>query len=219
MSSRYSQYCPVARALEVVGERWTLLIARELLLGPRRFTDLRSGLPGISTNVLTSRMKGLETRGLVRRRTLDAPAASVVYELTEAAGGLATVLATMADWGMHLLGPPRPEDEIRNAWLVLALTVTARRDETPTTDSMCELRIMDETPAARIFHVVRRGGRLQPREGPATDPDAVITMATGTLVAIASGELDPTDETAADRITTAGDAGDARRFLQALTPA
>lgn len=221
MSSRYGQYCPVARALEVVGERWTLLISRELMFGPRRFTDLRAGLPGISTNVLTSRLKDLETLGLVSKRTLPAPASSVVYELTDAAGGLVTVLTTMTEWGMSLLGHPRPDDEVRSAWLVLALTVTATEpDDGPTEDaSICELRITDDTPAGRSFHIVRRGRHLTPVEGPAADPDAVITMTSETLIAIASGDLDPTDETAGDLITAAGDVGDARRFLAALAPA
>ena len=82
MSRHYDQFCPVARVLDVVGERWTLLIVRELLLGPRRFTDLAAGLPGIGTSVLTTRLKQLEHDGLVRKQTLPAPAASVVYELT-----------------------------------------------------------------------------------------------------------------------------------------
>src|SRR5438128_1579529 len=82
MSRTYDQYCPVARTLEIVGERWTLLIARELLLGPRRFTDLMDGLPGISANVLAGRLKELESTGLVAKRTLPPPAASAVYELT-----------------------------------------------------------------------------------------------------------------------------------------
>ena len=89
MSRRYHQYCPVARVLDVIGERWTLLIVRELLLGPRRFTDLADGLPGIGSSVLTTRLKQLEQTGLVAKRTLPPPAASVVYELTDEGRGLA----------------------------------------------------------------------------------------------------------------------------------
>ena len=107
MSRSYQQHCPVARALEVVGERWTMLIARELLLGPRRFTDLMAGLPGISANVLAGRLKELESAGLVERRMLPPPAASAVYELTAEAAGLVDVLAAMTRWGVTLLGRPR----------------------------------------------------------------------------------------------------------------
>ena len=96
MSRHYDQFCPVARVLDVVGERWTLLIVRELLLGPRRFTDLAAGLPGIGTSVLTTRLKQLEHDGLVRKQTLPAPAASVVYELTPSSLGLTAILGAMA---------------------------------------------------------------------------------------------------------------------------
>src|SRR5262245_12099739 len=125
---QYHQYCPVARALDAVGERWTLLLVRELLLGPRRFTDLAEGLPGIGSSVLTTRLKQLEQGGLVSRRTLPPPAASVVYELTDRGRGLGPVLAIFADWGMNLLGEPRQDDEIRSSWLVLGLSAIAKRD-------------------------------------------------------------------------------------------
>src|SRR3977135_1784085 len=113
MSRTYEQYCPVARALELIGERWALLVVRELLLGPRRFTDLMDGLPGISTNVLATRLKELEQAGIVSKRNLPPPAASAVYELSDANGGLAAVLAALAAWGMDLLGPRRRTDQVR----------------------------------------------------------------------------------------------------------
>src|SRR5262245_21762770 len=140
---RYHQYCPVARALDVVGERWTLLIARELLLGPRRFTDLAEGLPGIGSSVLASRLAALEQCGLIAKRSLPAPAASVVYELTEKASGLRPVLAALADWGMQLLGSPRRDDHVRGEWLVLGLAVTAKPSQ-PVPDGTYELHVDDE---------------------------------------------------------------------------
>jgi DNA-binding HxlR family transcriptional regulator len=215
MSNRYEQYCPVARALEVVGERWTLLVARELLLGPRRFSDLLSGLPGISTNMLTGRLKQLEQAGLVAKRTLPAPAASVVYELTDDAAGLAMVLATMADWGMHLLGPPRPDDAVRSAWLVLALAVTGKVPPSAA-DTTYELHIDGDTPEGQTFHVRSRDGHLQPLHGPATNPDAVISMSTATLLTMANGNLDPRSTKAGKLIDVEGDAAGARRLLDAL---
>src|SRR3712207_1800042 len=93
MSSRsYKQYCGLAYALDIVGERWTLLIIRELIAGPRRFKDLMDGLPGISTNLLSERLKSLEQQGMLRRRTLPPPAGSTVYELTETGHGLEQTL-------------------------------------------------------------------------------------------------------------------------------
>ena len=101
----YNQFCALAYALDVVGERWTLLIIRELLAGPRRFTDLIDGLPGVSTNLLTERLKSLEQRGLVRRRTLPPPAGSTVYELTCIGRGIEQAVLELGRWGSQFLPP------------------------------------------------------------------------------------------------------------------
>jgi DNA-binding HxlR family transcriptional regulator len=220
--ARYAQYCPVARALEVVGERWTLLVARELLLGPRRFTDLADGLPGISTNVLAGRLKSLEDAGLVARRTLPPPAASVAYELTEAATGLAVVLGAMAGWGRELLGPPRPGDEVRGAWLVLGAAV-GRTVPDDLAGGSWELRVLgtdadDAFAAGEVFHLDAPGGHLRPQRGAAPDPDAVLTLDLDTLVALTTGTLDAGDRRARARVTVAGDEAAAWRLLAALTP-
>ena len=96
---RYGQRCPAAIALDVVGERWTPLIVRELLLGPKRFTDLADGLPGIGTNILTNRLAGLQEQGVVEKRTLPRPTPVAVYELTDAGRALAPVLRELRAWG------------------------------------------------------------------------------------------------------------------------
>jgi DNA-binding HxlR family transcriptional regulator len=202
MSRRYHQYCPVARALDVVGERWTLLIVRELRLGPRRFTDLAAGIPGIGVSVLTTRLKQLERDGLVSKRTLPAPAASVVYELTDEAGGLVAVLGAMAHWGITLLGQPRDDDHVQGRWLVLGLAVTAK-PAPGLPDAVYELRIDDD-----ILHLRAQAGQLHPFQGPASNPDVTITMSATTLAAIAPR----TDEL----IDVAGDADHARRLLESL---
>jgi DNA-binding HxlR family transcriptional regulator/putative sterol carrier protein len=208
---RYRQYCPVARALDVVGERWTLLIARELLLGPRRFTDLADGLPGIGSSVLTSRLSDLEQRGLVARRTLPAPAASVVYELTDEARGLAPVLAALAAWGMNLLGEPQKNDRVRGRWLVLGLAVTAK-PASSIPDATFELRVDNEA-----FHVRSQDGRLQAADGPAPTADATITLTTETLAAIASGELEVRSLRADRMIEIDGNTAGAQRLLESFT--
>jgi DNA-binding HxlR family transcriptional regulator len=207
---QYDQYCPVARALEVVGDRWTLLIARELLLGPRRFTDLAEGLPGIGSSVLTTRLKELEQRGLIAKRTLPPPAASVVYDLTDEGRGLGQVLAALANWGVHLLGVPREDDEVRSSWLVLGLAVTAKLNPS-FPDATSELRIDDET-----FHIHTRQGHLQAVDGPAPAPDATITMTRDTLAAIASGGLKILSRRANQLIAVDGHAAGARRLLESL---
>jgi DNA-binding HxlR family transcriptional regulator len=208
---RYHQYGPVTRALDVVGERWTLLIARELLLGPRRFTDLAEGLPGIGSSVLTTRLVDLEHSGLVAKRTLAPPAASVVYELTDLGRGLAPVLAALADWGMNLLGQPHKDDQVRGRWLVLGLAVTAKPAPSGP-DATYELRVDDET-----FHVRSHHGRLQPAHGPASNATATITLTADTLAAIASGELDVPSPRADRLIAIDGDAAGAERLLMSFT--
>jgi DNA-binding HxlR family transcriptional regulator len=211
MSRTYDQYCPVARALELVGERWTLLVARELLLGPRRFTDLMGGLPGVSANVLASRLKDLEQEGMVARRTLPAPAASAVYELTDHAAGLVSVLAAMADWGMTMLGEPRRSDEVRGEWIVLGLAVTASAPEV-TEGTTYELHSDGE-----VLHVEVHGGNLQPHQGPADDPDAVLSLDAATLAELALGHLEIDGALSTGRVTIEGDEHAARRLLTSFS--
>jgi DNA-binding HxlR family transcriptional regulator len=121
MAKRYDQYCPVAHALDLVGERWALLVVRELMHGPKRYTDLAEHLPGIGTNILASRLRDLEACGVVTKRTLPPPAASRVYELTEYGHSLKTVMRELALWGARSLGPPTAEDELFPGWLENAL--------------------------------------------------------------------------------------------------
>jgi len=116
----YEQYCPVAHALDLIGERWAMLIVKELMHGPKRYTDLVDGLHGIGTNILAARLKALEAAGLVERRKLPPPAASNVYELTPTGQGLRPVLHELARFGARLMGPP-PLEALDPGWLVDAL--------------------------------------------------------------------------------------------------
>ncbi len=117
---RYDQYCPIAHSLGVVGERWTLLVVRELLYGPKRYTDLAAELPGIGTNILAARLKELESAGIVAKKKLPPPFASTVYELTPAGRELRPVLHELARFGARLMGPPAP-DALEPGWLMHAL--------------------------------------------------------------------------------------------------
>ncbi len=109
----YEQYCPVAVTLDVVGDRWTLLIVRELLNGPLRYTDLQTALPGIPPNLLADRLRELEAEGLVERQTLAPPAARTVFALTEDGRDLDRVVRDLARWGLRRLPPPRADEEVR----------------------------------------------------------------------------------------------------------
>src|SRR5216683_1042813 len=117
----YGQYCSIARALDVVGDRWTLLIARELLLqGPCRFTDLKNGLPGIATNLLSTRLKELEDAGLISREDAPPPVATVLYTLTENGLTLEPVLKALGLWGLRYMAVERPADAFQARWLAYA---------------------------------------------------------------------------------------------------
>ncbi|NKY88571.1 winged helix-turn-helix transcriptional regulator [Nocardia veterana] len=117
----YDHYCPVSRALEVVGDRWNLLVVRELCSGPRRYSDLFADLPGISTDILAGRLKDLERDGVLTHRRVGPRSAAAVYELTPAGHALRPVLETLAQWGAPLLGERRSTDAVRAHWFALPL--------------------------------------------------------------------------------------------------
>jgi DNA-binding HxlR family transcriptional regulator len=123
MAKRYEQYCPMAHALDLVGDRWALLVIRELMHGPKRYTDLVANLHGIGTNILAARLRDLETNGVVARRTLPPPAASKVYELTEYGRALKPAMRELAIWGARSLGPPTVDDELFEGWLANAMDI------------------------------------------------------------------------------------------------
>lgn len=137
---KYGQYCPMAHALDVVGERWSLLIVRELLEeGQLRYTDLHCRLSGCGTNILAARLKQLEQGGVVHRRQLPPPAASTVYELTAYGEALRPVMHELAHWGARSLGPPIADAELEEGWLAGALRIAL-----PPTTTCIEFRIGDE---------------------------------------------------------------------------
>ena len=124
----YGQYCGLARAVELIGDRWAMLILRDLLVGPRRYSDLHHGLPRIPTNVLAARLKALEAGGVVRRRLLPRPAGGVVYELTEYGAALEEVVLGLGRWGAKSLGEIRPGEIVTPDSMVMALRSTFRAD-------------------------------------------------------------------------------------------
>jgi DNA-binding HxlR family transcriptional regulator len=162
MAKHYDQYCPVAHALDVVGDRWALLVARELMQGPKRYTDLAAGLPGIGTNILASRLRDLETAGVITKKTLPPPAASRVYELTDYGLELKPVMRELALWGARSLGPPTADDELFPGWLVCPV----------------DMILGPRAPAGRFEF--RVGGEIATlvdgvaHKGPLDDPDVVV---------------------------------------------
>jgi DNA-binding HxlR family transcriptional regulator len=162
MAKHYDQYCPVAHSLDLVGDRWALLVVRELMHGPKRYTDLADGLPGIGTNILAARLRDLEAGGIVAKRTLPPPAASRVYELTDYGRELKPVMRELALWGARSLGPPTADDELFAGWLVNPLD-TILAPVAP--KGSFEFRVGDEV-ASLVDGVAQAG--------PAADPDVIV---------------------------------------------
>jgi DNA-binding HxlR family transcriptional regulator len=175
----YGQYCPVAHALDLIGDRWALLIVRELMLGQRRFTDLADALPGIGSNILTARLRALETAGIVRKTKLRPPWAVTVYELTEDGRELDGVLRSLAQWGARTLGSPAPDD----CWSMYA--VHARFRPEVAVDGVYEIRF----DGGETISLAVRGGELTAVKLPAEEPTLVVQLAPGTLHGLIEGAL------------------------------
>lgn len=150
MARCYHQYCPVAHSLDLVGERWALLVIRELLKGPQRYTDLLDGLPGIGTNILAARLRALEEGGVVRKTKLPPPAASTVYELTEYGAELEEVVYALGRWGARSLGPPGPDEAIAAGWLPNAVRATFDPAAARGITAVYELHVGDEVATIRL---------------------------------------------------------------------
>lgn len=212
MSKRsYNQYCAVARAMDIVGERWTLLIVRELLPGPKRFKDLLEGLPGIGTNLLTARLKDLEGHGIVRRTTLPPPAASRVYELTDLGRSLEPAVMGLARWGLEFLGASREEEDRQPAWAMVAVKSVIKAQATAETRESYEFRVDDE-----VFHVRIEDGEAEVRQGPAANPALVVRSDAQTLLAVAAGREEPAAAVASGAIGMEGDQDARERCMRML---
>lgn len=200
----YDQYCSAARALDAVGDRWTLLIVRELLAGPRRYTDLHADLPGVSTDVLASRLKDMERDGLSTRRRLPPPGAAYVYELTERGRRLLPVLQALGEWGRSELGERRPTDAVRAHWFALPLLSSLDGE------GLLEVRLEE---GDFHLHVGAEEGPVY-GDGPAPrEPDARLVLDSATCAALARGESSLTDAVRDGRATVTGDGTLAKALL------
>lgn len=212
MGKDYEQYCPLAHALGVVGERWTLLVVRELLHGPKRYTDLVEGLPGIGTNVLASRLRDLDRFGIVRKRKLPPPAASTVYELTEYGLELEEVMHALARWGARSLGPPKPEDELYPEWGVNALPALFNAEAARGLTETYVFAVGPDTFTARI-----ENGHLHACVEAAEDADLRVETDMDTFFGLAAGGLAPSAAIATGRARIEGDPAVFERCFTVLT--
>jgi len=201
----YGQYCSIARALDVVGDRWTLLIVRELLLqGPCRFTDLKRGLPGVAANLLSTRLKELEEAGLITREDAPPPVATVLYALSEDGLALEPVLKALGLWGLRFMTDERPDDAFQARWLAYAPTWFTTDADPDAPLAVIQVVASDESAVIEL-----RGGQINTRLGHATDPDltldgpprAVLGLLTGVIDLELAGQLGLTARGRRDLLT------------------
>jgi DNA-binding HxlR family transcriptional regulator/uncharacterized protein YndB with AHSA1/START domain len=185
----YGQFCGLARALDRVGQRWALLIVRELLLGPKRFTDLRAGLPGVATNLLTERLRQLQEEGLVWQRELPPPSSSTVYELTEAGEGLRPVVEALIRWGGRWMVAGPGDDVFRGGWLALAL------ESLGAGAALEEAHVIRFESGSGATTLSLGGGRVSVA-GPDVDPELVVRGDPALVLGLAAGAVAAVDAAA-----------------------
>ncbi len=183
----YGQYCSVAKALDVIGDRWTLLIVRELLAqGPSRYTDLRRGLPGVATNLLAERLRELEHAGIVLREDAPPPIATALFSLTARGQELRPVIDELGRWGIPLMTDTTPEEQYRSHWLQLPVELfladSPENEHAPTT---IEIRAGDQP-----MLIEAREGVVTTRPGTSERPDATLSGPPQQVLGVLTGALD-----------------------------
>src|SRR5437764_1272015 len=192
---RYGQRCPVARALDVIGERWTPLIVRELLLGPKRYTDLQDALPGVGTNILARRLTDLQEHGVISKRTLPPPTPVAVYELTEAGRALAPVIGELRAWGERFAPAPKAGDAIRPGWIIQGAASHGTR--------LAAGRVGELQVGAEMFELLGGESGVTVSSRAAANPDVRLRIEPRVLYGLATGRIEPSR--AQEQIEVEGD--------------
>ncbi|WP_020670834.1 winged helix-turn-helix transcriptional regulator [Amycolatopsis nigrescens] len=197
----YGQFCGLARALELVGERWSLLVVRDLVLGAKRFTDLQRGLPKIPASILSARLNEMEQAGVIRRRVLPQLDAAVVYELTEYGAELDQIVLQLGLWGARSLGDPGPEDVFTLDSAILSLYTTFRPEAALGVHVNYELHYGD-----MIVHALVDDGALKAAEGSYPDADIRIEPKGPVIKKLMTGEISATEAIAGEQVRIEGPA-------------
>jgi DNA-binding HxlR family transcriptional regulator len=185
----YGEYCSIAKALDVVGDRWTLLLVRELLIrGGCRYTDLKDGLPGIATNLLSDRIRELESAGLIWREDAPAPVATTLFHLTEAGSELLPVLDAIGRWGVRYMMQPAEGDQFRGHWFSFPASFFLHDHDPDGPPVSIELRAADSPAVIEVS-----GGSIRTRAGTAVVPDVVLSGEPRVILALFAGALSRTE--------------------------
>jgi DNA-binding HxlR family transcriptional regulator/putative sterol carrier protein len=209
MSRGYHQHCGLARALELLDGRWALLVVRDLLTGPKRFTQLQEGLPGIPTNVLTSRLRELEEAGIVQRRVLTHPGGGVAYELTDYGAELEEPVMRLGFWGAKALGTPDDGDFISVDALALALRGAFRPEKARGPKRLYELRL-----DGKSLRIEVKSGRVTVPASSPEEPHLLVEAGAGVFSELLAGKLDFDTARASGRLRLDGDRAEARRLFE-----
>jgi DNA-binding HxlR family transcriptional regulator len=208
----YGQYCSIAKALDVVGDRWTLLIVRELLIrGACRYTDLKDGLPGIATNLLADRLRELESAGLIRREEAPPPVATTLFHLTDAGAALLPVIEAIARWGIGSMVAPADGDQFRGHWFAFPAALFLHDGDPDGPPISIELRTSSSPAVIEVS-----GGSVTTRLGTAQAPDLVLDGQPWLILAVITGKLTAAEAT--DRgLEISGDADLLKRVLPVVS--
>jgi DNA-binding HxlR family transcriptional regulator len=207
----YNQYCATAHTLDLIGERWSLLIVRELLTGPKRFRDLLDSLAGIGSGLLASRLKYLEGEGLVHRITLPPPARTPAYALTQAGAELEPAVMALSRWGMRwALGERQDGEQFRPGWAVLGMQAIFDPEAARDVDAVYEFRVDDD-----VFHARVERGQIESLHGPAQRPDVVMQATAESFLDLAAGRLRIGDALRGGSVSLSGDR-EALRSLRSM---
>ena len=205
----YNQFCALASALDIVGERWTLLIIRELLAGPRRFKDLVDGLPGVSTNLLSERLKNLEQQGILNRRVLPPPAGSTVYELTPLGQALQNAVLELGKWGSQFLPTSLENVALPSVGAItLAIKAFFHPEQARGLDETYELHLGHE-----VLQVQIREDELHVQQGEALTADAIFHTDMPSYLGLFTGQIKLDEAVSSGLIRIEGDPGALSRFL------
>lgn len=196
----YNQFCAAAKALDILGERWTLLLVRELLIGPKRYTDLLNALPPMGTNLLARRLKALESAGVLKQDELPPPAASKVYRLTERGRALEPLIVELARWGLVLLTEKPPGESWRPEWSILAMQATFRPEAARGISEEYAFEVAGES-----FHARVRDGKVTTGLGPGSSPAMTLHADVETFLGVANGTMTVEEAVATGRYRIEGD--------------
>ena len=208
VSRGYHQFCGLARALDLIGGRWALLIIRDLLTGPKRFSELQEGLPGVPTNVLTARLRELEDEGIVLRRAHERPGGGVVYDLTDFGRELEQPIMRLGFWGAKAMGPMNPDDHFSIDSLALALRGSFRPEHADKRPRLYEFNVEGQSLRALVAD-----GKLVVPSASTDDPDLVVDAEADVLAGLLSSELSLDAARKTGRLQVQGTKAETNRLL------